>query len=618
MKGCIHLFLALFVLSTAQAQLQVANGETVKVSSADELLVYEDLQNHGTIERITLTGAANLSLSGAGTVGSLVLNKTGGTTTIASGRMEVSGVLTLTSGILSTGGLLTLKSSSTGTASIAEHTASSSISGTVTVERFVDVQGRAKQWRTMGFPYSGTMTMDRVSGIAVDYTAGSRSVMYYNEGSDNGAYGSGTGGRNAGYQSLVSATDPIPERRGVMLWLYGDGNTGGNANRGTMSGTLTMSSSGSLNEDGNAVTIPLAFSTGNTNRGWNLVSNPFASPIDWSHAGITKTNIDNAIYRWDPAAASWTVWSGGGASTPSGINSIVESGGAFFVKANAAGPILTIPQSAKTSSSSNFAHFSRAPGRLELPQERVRTGDAVRLAGVRLSVSGQGNPLPNEAYLDLSRPDATAGFEGRYDAESMGRSSGAGVSIRDGQDMGYAIQFDAPIAETGKEKRYYPIHVTTPAKGATTLELWTEGAWNPLNSVSLIDRKEGRTILMQGGRLSYAFTMDELKSADRFQLAVNHVKVDDGGKVPGFDVRLLGNPVKDDRIELLLTHPSAMPKSWSVMDNTGRTVGTGGFGSGKSDVQHRVTVPGMRQPGVYVLKVEMDNGEVQVMQVMRK
>jgi hypothetical protein len=609
-------FIGVFWLP-AHAQLHIASGETVKVTSADELFLLENLNNNGTIDHLTLTGTAAQSLSGTGTVGSLVLNKASGTATIASGRMDISGVLTPTSGTLAAGGFLTLKSSSTGTARVAQHANTGSISGTVTVERWIDVASRAKQWRTMGFPYSGTMTMNRVSGIALDYTAGSRSVMYYNEGSDNGAYGSDTGGRNAGYQSLVSATDPIPAGQGVMLWLYGDGNTGGNADKGTMSGTLTMSSSGSLNEDGNAVTIPLAFSTGNTNRGWNLVSNPFASPIDWSHAGITKTNIDNAIYRWDPAAASWTVWSGGGASTPSGINSIVESGGAFFVKANAAGPILTIPQSAKTSSSSNFAHFSRAPGRLELPQERVRTVDALRLAGVRLSVSGQGNPLPNEAYLDLSRQDATAGFEGRYDAESMGRSSGAGVSIRDGQGMGYVIQFDAPIAETGKEKRYYPIHVTTPAKGATTLELWTEGAWNPLNSVSLIDRKEGRTLLMQGGRLNYAFTMEELKSADRFQLAVNHVKVDDGGKVPGFEVRLLGNPVKDDRIELLLTHPSAMPKSWSVMDNTGRTVGTGGFGSGKSDVQHRVTVPGMRQPGVYVLKVEMDNGDERSVQVVR-
>jgi hypothetical protein len=149
------------------------------------------------------------------------------------------------------------------------------------------------------------------------------------------------------------------------------------------------------------------------------------------------------------------------------------------------------------------------------------------------------------------------------------------------------------------------------------LELRTEGDWNPLNSVSLIDRKEGSTILMQGGRLTYPFTMDELKSADRFQLAINHVKVDGTDALPGFDVRLLGNPVRDERIDLLLVHPSAQPKTWSVMDNTGRTVGRGGFSGGKWDMQHRVTVPGMRQPGMYVLKVEMDNGEERSVQVVR-
>ena len=603
------------------ASLTVTSGGYTLGSSVVTLT--GNLSNNGSITgtgKMVMGGSSDQTISGTGTISNLEVDNNAGVTisTGAGNIQSLAGELTLTSGTLATNGNLTLKSSSSGTARVAQHTTSGTISGNVTVERYIDVNSRPKQWRTMGFAYSGVVTLSTVTGFAVDYTSTSLSVMYYNEGGDDGRYGSGTGARNAGYVSVTGESVPIPAGRGVLAWIYGPTGTFGTAGPGTMSGDITASSSGELNETGSDVALPVAFSSGNTNRGWNLVSNPFASPIDWSHANITKTNIDNAIYRWDPASASWTVWSGGGASTPSGINANVESGGAFFVKANTAGPSLVIPQSAKTSSSSNFAHFSRAPGRPELPQERARIGDAVRLAGVRLSVSGAGNPLPNEAYLDLSRTDATGGFEGRYDAESMGRSSGAGVSIMDGQGMRYAIQFDAPIEETGKERRYYPVHVTSPTKGATTLELWTEGAWNPLNSVSLIDRKEGKTLLLQGGRLVYPFTMDELKSAHRFQLAINHVKVDGSGALPRFGVRLLGNPMGSERIDLLLTHPSAQPKSWSVMDNTGRTVGTGGFGEGKSgNLQHRVTVPGMRQPGVYILKVEMDNGDERSVQVVR-
>ena len=620
----LYMLMSCTVVHGLRAQLHVASGARIFVTSAGELQLQMNLSNSGTIDHLTMNGATAQSVTGTGTIGSLVLNKTTGdaaakTVTITSGMQSLTGTLTLTAGTLAADGRMTLKSSSSGTARVAQHaTGTGTVTGNVVVERWIDVASREKQWRTMGFPFSGDMTMNRVSGVAVDYTLGTRSVMYYHEGSDNGSYGSGSGGRNAGYRSLETATDPIPAGRGVMIWLFGDGNTAPPANNGTMSGTLTMVSSGPLNEDGNAVSLPVYHTAANTFHGWNLVSNPFASAIDWNSASITKTWVNNTIYRWNPASASWTTYNGStGTPVELNVDGIIESGGAFFVEASGDNPVLSIGQGAKVSSATTFTHFSRAPGRLELPQERARTVGAERLAGIRLSVKGQGNPIAEETYLDLSRPDATSGFDGLYDAVAMDRTSGAGIGIRDREEKSYAMQFDSPIAEAGVERRYYPIRVTSPAKGATTLELWTSGVWDPKNSVSLIDRKEGRTLLMQGGRLTYPFTMDELKSADRFQLAINHVKVDGTDALPGFDVRLLGNPVRDERIDLLLVHPSAQPKTWSVMDNTGRTVGRGGFSGGKWDMQHRVTVPGMRQPGMYVLKVEMDNGEERSVQVVR-
>jgi hypothetical protein len=193
-----------------------------------------------------------------------------------------------------------------------------------------------------------------------------------------------------------------------------------------------------------------------------------------------------------------------------------------------------------------------------------------------------------------------------------------GIRIMGRDDMGYAMQFDAPIKESGVEKRYYPLKVTSPAKGATSLELWTEGAWNPLNSVSLMDRKEGRTVLLKGGRITYPFTMDELQSGDRFQLAINHVKVDKDGLSPAFDVRVLGNPIASDRLDLLVAHPTAKADKWSVLTAAGQQAGSGAFARDVETVQHRITVPGMRQPGTYLLRVLMDNGDEKVVKVVRQ
>lgn len=608
-------------LSTAQAQLSVAPGETLKVTSVDELVLEEDLVNNGTIERITLGGTSAQTVTGTGTINHLKLSKSavGNTATISSGMQSLTGTLDLTAGTLAAGGYLTLKSDVNGTVRVLEHTSAGAVSGNVTVERYINVASRAKQWRTLGFPHSGNITLSSLGGFSIDYTAGTRSVMYYNEGNDNGSYGNNvSNGRNTGYVSFTSSSETIPAGQGVMAWLYG--NSGGTANStGTMSGALTITSTGPLNENGNDVSLPVYYSSAQTYKGWNLVSNPFASSIDWAHNSIAKTRINAAIYRWDPAAANWTTHNGS-TGTPVGANvdAVIEAGGAFFVQANAASPVLTIPQTAKTGTATTFVHFGRAPGRLNVPGERARTASLVKLLGVRASVKGQGNPLPDEVYLDISRADATSGFDSRYDAETMSRTSGAGISIRDREDRGYAMQFDAPITESGMERRYYPLKVTSPSKGATTLELWTEGAWNPLNSVSLIDHKAGRTMLLRGGRLTYPFTMDELQSGDRFQLAINHVKVDKEGMAPMFDVRLLGNPVTSDRLEVLVSHPTAKPEKWSVVTVTGQQAGAGGFVRDVETLQHHITVPGMRQPGTYLLRVQMDNGDEQVVKVVRR
>jgi hypothetical protein len=559
----------------------------------------------GSLTHLNLSGGNAQGITGTATLTNLTLNKSAGTATVSAGPQNVTGTLTLTAGTLAAGGNLTLKSTASGTARVAEHaTGTGTVTGNVNVERYL--AGTAKHWRTLGFPYDADMPMSAITGMAIDYTAGSRSVMFYNENDDNGVYsGSGVTGRNAGYQSFTASNGTLTAGKGVMAWVYG---TSGTASSGTLAGNITVSSSGTLNESGADVSLPVTYTAARApNAGWNLVSNPFAASIDWNSANIVKTNINATMYRWDPAAASWTSYnSSTSTGSPSSVDGIIESGSAFFVKANAASPVLTVKQSAKTTTGTAKVHFGRVP---QLDARGERTQTPLRLAGVRVSVKGQGNPHPDEVYVDVSRSDATEGFDGHYDAYSMGRTSGAGLAVRDAKGGSYAMQFDRPITEAGTEKRYYPLRVTSPAVGETTLELWTTGAWNPFNSVSLIDTKTGRTILLRGGRVSYPFRMETLKEEGRFVLAINHVKVDRESGLPVSDMKLQGNPVTGEMLDLILTHPTAQPRQWSVVDMAGRTVATGRFGSNASDVQHRLPISGLRTTGSYVLQVEMDNGE---------
>ena len=94
--------------------------------------------------------------------------------------------------------------------------------------------------------------------------------------------------------------------------------------------------------------------------------------------------------------------------------------------------------------------------------------------------------------------------------------------------------------------------------------------------------------------------------------------IDKSGGVPGKQLRLLGNPVTTERIDLLLAHPTAKPKCWELSSMQGAKVAEGRFEPTEGNVQYGLQAPGMRASGVYVLRVELDNGEVQTVQVMRK
>jgi hypothetical protein len=272
---------------------------------------------------------------------------------------------------------------------------------------------------------------------------------------------------------------------------------------------------------------------------------------------------------------------------------------------------LTIPQSAKVTSAPDL-HFTKNPLKLDIPGQRV--GTASTLAGLRLKASGMGNPIPGEAYLDVSKTDATKGWDPQYDGLMMARSSGASVYFDGEKDNDYSMHFDAPLMNG--EQRYYPISVTTPKAGETLIEVTPEGKWSSMHSVALIDKQLGRTILMRDGQLSYKVRMEELKSDGRFLLAINHVKLSTDGHSPVFEAKAIGNPVTNNIIDLQLTHPTAAPKRWRVVDAMGREAGMGVFAT-DAGIQHRLTVPGMRNKGVYVLQVEMDNGETQQVRILK-
>lgn len=118
-------------------------------------------------------------------------------------------------------------------------------------------------------------------------------------------------------------------------------------------------------------TFPVTYNAqGYGGGGWNFLSNPYPCPIDWNADEWTLTNMSNALYIWNGHANQYGVFLKG--MDPSeginGVGPIIPAGQAFFVKATAPNPVLTVTEAAKTAENGRFLRSST----LTIPSIRLR------------------------------------------------------------------------------------------------------------------------------------------------------------------------------------------------------------------------------------------------------
>jgi hypothetical protein len=131
--------------------------------------------------------------------------------------------------------------------------------------------------------------------------------------------------------------------------------------------------------------------------GWNLVGNPTASTLDWeSVTGWTKTNVDDAIYIWDPSAnggaGDYLYQNGGVGTLPNGRIAPYQ---AFWVHANATAPVLKVNNNAKNVDGT-FLRTSRMAS-IDIPIE-LTTQQYKATSFLRFNDAGDAGIDPLDAY----------------------------------------------------------------------------------------------------------------------------------------------------------------------------------------------------------------------------
>ncbi len=136
------------------------------------------------------------------------------------------------------------------------------------------------------------------------------------------------------------------------------------------------------------------------NLGWNMVGNPYPSPIDWDAAsGWTKTNVADATYVEDDPLTGfggWATWVAG-VGTGNGSNLIAPGQGFFVECTNAAGGTLEFTDAVRTHARTPFLK-----------------SEVTDLLKVQVEGNGYTDDMAIR-FLD----DATEGFDFNYDAHKM-------------------------------------------------------------------------------------------------------------------------------------------------------------------------------------------------------
>lgn len=138
--------------------------------------------------------------------------------------------------------------------------------------------------------------------------------------------------------------------------------------------------------------------------GFNLVSNPYPTPINWNSTAVTRTNVDNAIYFFEAGATD--MYGGAYTSYVNGVSTgsadnIIPSMQGFFVHA--------------TNSATGSLSISLQAGVNNLTEPFHKANLITEKPIIRLTASKQGNSISDGMVVYVS-DSTTLQFNGEQDA----------------------------------------------------------------------------------------------------------------------------------------------------------------------------------------------------------
>jgi hypothetical protein len=567
------------LVSSSQTIADITVNNDAAATLAANLVVTGNMVNNGTFSgtgSLVFNGNTAQRISGQGSVQHITNNNANGLT-IASGAgntQNVTGILTMNAGTLNTGNNLVLKSTAAGTASVAPIASGASINGLVTAERWMAAQ---RGYRAFGHPFNTPLPLSQlsddfsISGSGTGFVTGlgysTASVSYY----DSTALLAAAFKKPLSNAPNTSSSLVWSVGRGILALVRGKGTEGlgGTYPSVDQPSAFAANATGTLNQ-GN---IAYALGANATGTSFNLVGNPYASPINIkllrSNGGgsLASNNgtsgVASTIYVYNPyknagisTTPSQEVRGGLDAYTNDGnTDIIIPAFGAFFVQSKAAGNTINFTETVKAAASAPLAVMGN--------------GVASKLV---LSIENS-----HGSWDDIKlRWDKAAGATGNdtYDGAKMNNELFDAYSISSDKKK---LCIDSRSDSFNREE-IIPIGIKTNVEDPTFR--FRLSAYDLPSDMRVVLRdkllKTETPLSAVNDSYAFAITSDSLTKGDnRFELAIGFKKVVLPAEEVSAEVKIAPNPFREElRIQLGARARSAQTTHVRLLDMNGRVVRT--------------------------------------------
>jgi hypothetical protein len=322
------------------------------------------------------------------------------------------------------------------------------------------------------------------------------------------------------------------------------------------------------------------------NGGWQLLGNPYPSPLDWSQVAETdRPGLNAAVYVYNSTsqyAGRYRSYVNGMGSMGSTGNPVLALGQGFFVQV-AQGQT---SGSLKLHNSQRVSSFATQASLLRL------TADT----RPRLSLSLAGANGTADDLIVYAEAGATAGFDAQQDAAKLPNTTGLNLSALTADGQPLSIQ-----ALPGLSGRV-ALRVLVPADGSYSLSAADVQNLPAGTTPVLEDIKTGqRTPLVAGAR--YTFSVAATDSPDgRFWLNLNAAALATAPSALQAALALYPNPTRERQATLLLPAGTGTGHV-QVLDALGRLVRQQALNGSPTTTLQLAGLPA----GVYLVRVQAGN-----------